>query len=97
MVVITRNWLNIEASTCKQVSKKRKDFSDERLVIISRRKSMLEVESNNANLSDNMNPPSSIAGTCPKGLMARNGGSLVSFFPSERDEHLLRSRSPCRR
>jgi ABC-type molybdate transport system substrate-binding protein len=68
--VITRNWLNIEASTCKQVSKKRKDFSDERLVIISRRKSMLEVESNNANLSDNMNPPSSIAGTCPKGLMA---------------------------
>jgi ABC-type molybdate transport system substrate-binding protein len=70
MVVITRNWLNIEASTCKQVSKKRKDFSDERLVIISRRKSMLEVESNNANLSDNMNPPSSIAGTCPKGLMA---------------------------
>ncbi len=70
MVVITRNWLNIEASTCKQVSKKRKDFSDERLVIISRRKSMLEVESNNANLSDNVNPPSSIAGTCPKGLMA---------------------------
>jgi hypothetical protein len=70
MVMITRNWLIIEASTCKQVSKKRRDFSDERLVTISRRISMLKAESNSANLSDNVNPPSSIAGTCPKGLMA---------------------------
>jgi hypothetical protein len=39
------------------------------LVIIGRRKNMLEADSNNANLSDNVNPPSSIASTCPKGLM----------------------------
>lgn len=71
MVVISRDWLIIEASTCKQKEAQRGEISlMKELVIISRRKSMLEADSNNANLLDNMNPPSSIAGTCPKGLMA---------------------------
>jgi hypothetical protein len=71
MVVITRDWLIIEVSTCKQKEAQRGEISlMKELVIISRRKSMLEGESNSANLSDIVNPPSSIAGTCPKGLMA---------------------------
>ncbi len=52
-------------------STKRREFSDEQeLVIMSRSNSMMEAESNSANLSDNVNPPSLIAGTLPKGLMA---------------------------
>jgi hypothetical protein len=58
-------------NTQAEGSTKRREFSDEQeLVIMSRSNSMMEAESNSANLSDNLNPPSSIAGTCPKGLMA---------------------------
>jgi hypothetical protein len=71
MVMITRNCRIKEASTCKQKEAQRGEISlMKELAIISRRKSMLEAESNSANLSDNVNPPSSIAGTCPKGWMA---------------------------
>jgi hypothetical protein len=71
MVVITRDWLIIEASTRKQKEAQRGEIPlMKELVIMSRSKSMMKAESNSANLSDNVNPPSSIAGTFPKGLMA---------------------------